>query len=209
MKKTPYDRYFHRTRILMAAAEVFAERGASGAAIEELLVKAKVSRRTFYRYFKNREEVLLGLYEVATDSLLTALREAVSQGKSRMDKLTRCVDVYLEAHQRAGRLMRVLAAESVRPGSPLTARRDQMLALAAAELSSELAVRGRGPDPLVIEGAVVALEGILWRVGAAGKDTRPQLARARAAMLRALLAPLARPGDRVPRLPVSTAKHAR
>ena len=51
-----------RTRILRGAAKVFGERGYSASSVEAILEAAQVSRRTFYRTFRSKEDVLAALF---------------------------------------------------------------------------------------------------------------------------------------------------
>ena len=66
-----------RTRILEAAAAVFTARGLGETTVQHLLQEANVSRRTFYRYFRNQEAVLAGLYDLACDVLLQAIQAII------------------------------------------------------------------------------------------------------------------------------------
>jgi AcrR family transcriptional regulator len=51
-----------RERILLAARDVFATRGYGGAAVEDIVARARVSRTTFYAFFENKEECLLAVH---------------------------------------------------------------------------------------------------------------------------------------------------
>src|ERR1700730_835353 len=59
--------------ILAAAMKVFARRGFAATRVEDVLEEAGVARRTFYRYFTSKEDVLAAVYELATTELLRAL----------------------------------------------------------------------------------------------------------------------------------------
>jgi AcrR family transcriptional regulator len=196
----PIERYFHRNQLLQAAARVFATRGLREATIEDILAAADVSRRTFYQYFRSKDELLVALFSVSCELLLQALREQIHGGPDAT-RVERCVDVYLAFRQRAGAIMHELEAEALRPGSPLEALRRELLDAASRELAGEIrdAASGRHADPLVVHGVLVALEGISHRM----KTPDPYSeSRARDAMLRIARAALARPHDAVPALPM-------
>ena len=56
-------------KILRGAAEIMGDHGIS-VSVEDILKVAGISRRTFYQFFSNREELLLSLYSLIC-SLLT------------------------------------------------------------------------------------------------------------------------------------------
>ena len=188
-----------RSRILQAASRVFADKGARQTTVEDILQAADVSRRTFYQHFRNKDEVLAALYQVACELVVEALTAAASSAKKPMKRLEGCVDAYLAFNRTDGELMRVLEAEALRPDSLLEPMRARLLDR-LTELVSGIVPRRR-PDPLVVHGVLLALEGISQRAHADGVVAGPRLTRARRAMLRILLATLAGKGDAVPQLP--------
>ena len=52
-----------RGAVLAAAVGVFSKHGIEATRIEDLLEASNVSRRTFYKYFRSKDEVLAALYE--------------------------------------------------------------------------------------------------------------------------------------------------
>ena len=196
--------HFRQTNILRAAAVVFAKKGVNGATVEDLLQEAGVARRTFYRLFRSKEEVLVALFDVSCNILLEAIRKAVINAKEPFEKLERAVDVYLGFHRETSALLRVLEAEALRPGSLLAARRLEMLDAGSRELAGYWTTPdGRSVDPLLMHGVLVALEGVSHRMHAEGTPSEERLQQARRAMLRIVTASLARPGDPVAPLPLA------
>jgi AcrR family transcriptional regulator len=182
---------------------VFAKKGARETTVEDVLQEAAIARRTFYRLFKNKEEVLAALYDVSCEILLDAIRKAVASTSDPVAKLERSVDAYLGLQRGAGDLLRVLEAEALRPGSMLAARREAMLDAASGELAAHRTdLAGRSVDPLVMHGVLVALEGISYRMHTDGPPTEARLERARRVMLRIVTATLAGPNDSVAPLPL-------
>jgi AcrR family transcriptional regulator len=64
-----------REQITDAALRLFAQHGFDGATIDEIATAADVSRRTFFRYFARKEDVLLDWKRRTADELRDALAE--------------------------------------------------------------------------------------------------------------------------------------
>ena len=62
-----------REQITDAALRLFAEQGFDGTTIEEIAVAADVSRRTFFRYFARKEDVILGWKQRTAEELREGL----------------------------------------------------------------------------------------------------------------------------------------
>lgn len=55
----------HRRRAVEAMADAVAEQGYADTTVEDILSRARMSRRTFYQLFNNREECFLAAYDAA------------------------------------------------------------------------------------------------------------------------------------------------
>jgi AcrR family transcriptional regulator len=62
-----------REQITQAALQLFAERGFDGATIDDIAAVADVSRRTFFRYFARKEDVILDWKSQMADELREAI----------------------------------------------------------------------------------------------------------------------------------------
>src|SRR5207248_8692364 len=65
-----------RERLLRAAAEEFAKRGYAGASSESISRRAGMSKATFYEHFANKEDCMVALFDVASETLLRSMAEA-------------------------------------------------------------------------------------------------------------------------------------
>jgi AcrR family transcriptional regulator len=197
-----------RALILQGAANVFAKRGVRAASVEDILKASGISRRTFYRFHQNKEEVLVALYRMGTDELLAACRAAVGQEADPLRQLQGCVDAHLRNASEFGRLMFVLGGEAQRHESPLHARRMHV----HAELVSLLAASGAGQrgsakrvDPMLYRALLLSLEGVTRFVLEEGNEgravTEASIERARRVMMRIASAAIAGEGAGVTKLP--------
>lgn len=192
--------------ILQGAAGVFAELGVRATSVEDLLKASGVSRRTFYRHFGSKEEVMAALYRIGTDRLLEGCRQAFQEESEPLRQIERCIDVHLRNARELGRLVFVLGGEAQRRESILHARRmevhETLVSLFAA---STPPVAGKQVDPLLFRALVIALEGVtrvMLEEGDEGRRvTEAGIARVRRVMTRMAAATLVGKGAHVPALP--------
>src|SRR6266508_2567443 len=58
-----------RDELAQLAKELFVEKGYDETTIDELAAAAGMSKRTFFRYFASKEELVMGKYEILGDQL--------------------------------------------------------------------------------------------------------------------------------------------
>ena len=76
-----------RTLITDAAIEVFAEKGFNQARVADVARKAGVADGTIYLYFKNKEDLLLSIFEQKMDELLAGLGDALAQSDDPVERI--------------------------------------------------------------------------------------------------------------------------
>jgi AcrR family transcriptional regulator len=180
----PDPSFSARTQILLGAADAFGAKGYADTSVQDVLTASGVSRRTFYRFFRSKEELFEQLYEAASMLFLQSMRSAVDLAKTPEEKLANCLDLYLRAPQTVGPVFSVLQAESSRPGTKLFARREAVLE-SLAELFAESFRKHKGHDidPLIIRGIIAAQERIALHIFHEHPGDDAAIQRARAAML--------------------------
>ena len=82
-----------RNRLLSAALSLFSKNGLDATTIEEITERADLGKGTFYRYFQNKEEVVLALVEESIDRLIKQMHSAKPQ-PSLAKVLERMFDVH-------------------------------------------------------------------------------------------------------------------
>lgn len=106
-----------RERILLAARDVFATRGYAGAAVDDIVAQARVSRTTFYVFFENKEECLLAVYRLGLERIGAAVAEAAArtdeQGLTPPQLIRAEVQATLAAYAADPALARVVLIEIV------------------------------------------------------------------------------------------------
>ncbi|GAA1874144.1 TetR/AcrR family transcriptional regulator [Pseudonocardia ailaonensis] len=89
-----------RARLLLAALDVFVDRGVGATSVEQVCEAAGYTRGAFYSNFSSLDELLLTLYEQRSAAVLAALEEALARltGPAAVGTLTDVVDDLLTAH---------------------------------------------------------------------------------------------------------------
>lgn len=148
-----------RAEILARAINVFADRGLERTTVQHLLDAASVSRRTFYKHFRNKYDVLESLYEICVAHIILRFRREAERGESIRGVIERTVDIYFDYHISLGPIIRLMMEEARRIGSVLWPHREQAYATAVKVLQTEMErVGGRRYSPLVFKTIVWSLE---------------------------------------------------
>ncbi len=157
-----------RTAILAAATSVFTKQGIDRARVEDILIAAKVARRTFYKYFSSKEEVLAALFEVFTAELVRAVEAARDAEPSKpLAGIRAGIDVFLGFTRSGPRVVRELIEIAIRSDSLLAPRRRWFRTRIVELLDDSVhALDGRRLDPFVYYGLLSALEGLSLELGA-------------------------------------------
>ncbi len=157
--------------VLAAGVLVFAKKGFTEARVEDILEAAKIARRTFYKYFSSKEDVLASIYELATTELLRAVRNAAEDDKDPLASVRHALDVYLDYHVENAALVRVLVEQAVRSDSPLAPHRrrfrEDLIRIIDDGVHKKTKKRN---DPMLYVAVLSALEGMSLEVLGAGSN---------------------------------------
>jgi AcrR family transcriptional regulator len=165
--------------ILAAGVLVFTKKGFADARVEDILAAAKIARRTFYKYFQSKEDVLAAIYDLATTELLRSIRDAGTDEKDPLGGVRKALDVYLDYHVENGALVRVLVEQAGRSESPLAPMRRRFREEVGRIIGDAVAARGKKRhDPLLYIAILSALEGVSMDVLTSGA-TPEKIARAK------------------------------
>lgn len=135
-----------RGRLIVAMVDAVADRGYAATTISDIVALAKVSRRTFYECFADKEACFLAAYDAATGILLRAIGEAFDVDAPWEERLLAGVEAYLSGLAREPSVSRVFLLEVLSAGPRALAHRREVLARFAAQLR-ELVALGRVEHP--------------------------------------------------------------
>ena len=97
----------HRSRLLDALTLVLTDRAYSEVTIADIVARARVSRRTFYEQFENKDACLLALCERLSEQILGLIAAGYDPMADWVEQLNRVTDTYLQALQMQPTLVRM------------------------------------------------------------------------------------------------------
>lgn len=86
-----------RNKILVAAAQIFSEKGYHAASMQDIASAVNLQKASLYHHISGKQEILLELLDQALDILIERIRDVVSQPKPPEEKLHMAMRVYLES----------------------------------------------------------------------------------------------------------------
>ncbi|MDD7941486.1 TetR/AcrR family transcriptional regulator [Actinomycetospora lutea] len=158
----------HRDRLVQAMIALVAERGYAAVTVADVVAAARVSKRTFYQHFSDREDCFLAAYVAAAEQPLTRIAEAVApaveaapgaEPPSLADEVTAGTSAYLAALAEQPGLTRTLLTEISGLGPQGRRVRREVLNRFAEQLS-----------------VLIALGAARWASSEAGPAAVPELA---------------------------------
>src|SRR5690606_31544865 len=148
-----------RVEILIHAISVFSSRGLERTTVQHLLDAASVSRRTFYKYFKNKHDVLESIYEIFVENMVHMFRVQAQRAATVNEVIGNTFAIYFDYHFKLGPILRLMAEEARRTESVLWPHRDKAFQSTAQVLQAEMhRVTGRKHELLVFNAIIWALE---------------------------------------------------
>ena len=104
-----------RIRILEAAVKVFAKNGFHNSKVSVIAKEAGVADGTIYLYFKNKDDILISLFEESLNRLIDNMEEAVKDVNDPLEKLKMFIHMHLklvEENQGVAEVMQVELRQS-------------------------------------------------------------------------------------------------
>jgi AcrR family transcriptional regulator len=153
-----------RTRLLAAAVRSVDELGYTHTSVSDITQRSRVSRRTFYELFRNREECLAAVLESAVERVRAQIARAGLDGLPWRERVRGGLWAILCFLDREPALARFCVVQSSRGAQPMLERREQLLGDLASVVDEGRVEGVRKADcpPLTAEGLIGAALSILY-----------------------------------------------
>jgi AcrR family transcriptional regulator len=145
-----------RSRLLSAAVRAVEELGYTRATVAHITRRARVSRRTFYELFANREECLVAALESVVERVRGEIAAAGIEGLAWRERIRGGLWVILSFFDREPVLARVCVVQALRGSQTVLERREEVLAGLAGMVDEGRLESQRGEEcpPLTAEGLI-------------------------------------------------------
>ncbi|WP_246222481.1 TetR/AcrR family transcriptional regulator [Phytoactinopolyspora limicola] len=128
-----------RVHLLRAAQEVFVTHGYHAAAMDEIAVRAGVSKPVLYQHFPGKLELYLALIDTATDGLLAGLHRALASTGDNKQRVIAAVNAYFEFVDDQSGLYRLLFESDLANDPAVRSRLDRLTEVCSTEISAIIA----------------------------------------------------------------------
>ena len=102
-------------QIIEAAVKVFAKKGFYNAKVSEIAREASVADGTIYLYFKNKDDILISLFEEKMQMLILRVEEAIAKVDDPLEKVRAFVAQHrfmIEEHKHLAEVMQIELRQS-------------------------------------------------------------------------------------------------
>jgi len=86
------DKY---SKIIQAATHVFAEKGFYNSKVSDVAKEAEVADGTIYLYFKNKDDILISIFEESMDNFIHTVEEKIKRIEGPLEKLKEFIKLHL------------------------------------------------------------------------------------------------------------------
>ncbi len=100
-----------RQKIIQAAIAVFSKNGFYNSTVADVAREAQVADGTIYLYFKNKDDLLISIFEHSMDFFIQAAREELGLIANPCDKLKQFIELHLRLVQKNQDLAQVIQIE--------------------------------------------------------------------------------------------------
>lgn len=107
------DKDATRQRLLVAAEQVFAEKGYHGAVVDDIIKASDSSKGGFYFHFPNKQAIFLALVDALVPRLAAAVNRAIADEPDAVAQLDAALRTVLDTFSRHRRLSKILLVEAV------------------------------------------------------------------------------------------------
>lgn len=153
-----------RERILDAVADVTSLAGYAAMSVEDIVVTAGVSRRTFYDHFKDKEEAFLAAYDAVVAQLVERVQRAFAANSAFPARVRDGLGAFLHFVASEPRFADMCIVEVLAAGPQAVERRNEVMRVFAemVRMAAEADGGGLSPPELTAETIVGGIYEVVY-----------------------------------------------
>lgn len=93
VEKVGSDKY---QKIIQAATKVFSNKGFYNSKVSDVAKEAQVADGTIYLYFKNKDDLLISIFEYSMDIFTTSILDKMKEAEGPVEKLKQFIRLHLD-----------------------------------------------------------------------------------------------------------------
>lgn len=128
-----------RAQLLASALEVFVENGYHAAAMDDIALRAGVSKPVLYQHFPGKLDLYLALIDAGIEELLARIHVALASTNDNKQRVRATVDAYFGFVEDRSGYYRLLFENDLTNEPAVAARLDRLNELCAKEVSAIIA----------------------------------------------------------------------
>jgi TetR/AcrR family fatty acid metabolism transcriptional regulator len=97
--------------IINAAIKIFAQKGFYNAKVADVAREAGIADGTIYLYFKNKDDLLISLFETKMEEILQRFSQTLYRGKTAKEKLSQFIQLHFQLIEEDQNLAEVFQVE--------------------------------------------------------------------------------------------------
>lgn len=169
-----------RMTILAAAMKVLESKSYEQLSVEDVLQTAPVSRQTFYRCFRNKNELFHQIFRDGNAMFLMAIKSLDKSGDDAVTVADRALTGGLMFVIHGGGALRALYRETIKPDGEFAPYRREVLDTLVADIAEWASGLLKAPvDPLLVRAVLLATEQLIFELAAHGTPSNEELQRFR------------------------------
>jgi AcrR family transcriptional regulator len=142
----PLSETDYRARLVQGMAEALMKKGYTDVSVADIVQHARVSKRTFYEHFADKEACYLATYAALSDDLMARVAEAGATDRPAEERLVAATHAYLAALEERPALTRTFLTE-IQAAGPEALKLRRSIHQRFSELLRLLVERGRKERP--------------------------------------------------------------
>ncbi|RJP20496.1 MAG: TetR/AcrR family transcriptional regulator [Deltaproteobacteria bacterium] len=110
-RRNPKNGADKRDRILRAAIRIFSQKGFFNSKVAEIARASGVADGTIYLYFRNKDDLLISLFEEKMGEVVSDVRQRIAAGNGALGRLKIFIDNHMDLLEREAGLIEVIQVE--------------------------------------------------------------------------------------------------